>query len=96
MPGRWDAFWGEAARSPGLGPAWRWGQQTQHLCPALAPAGGGTPLTMGIISSALKEGVGQDQGFPSRCCFKQQDSFHKSDLNKELLHKGTWRQNFGL
>ena len=21
MPGRWDAFWGEAARSPGLGPA---------------------------------------------------------------------------
>lgn len=64
--------------------------------PALAPAGGGTPLTMGIISSALKEGVGQDQGFPSRCCFKQQDSFHKSDLDKELLHKGTWRQNFGL
>ena len=50
---------------------------------------------MGIISSALKEGVGQDQGFPSRRCFKQQDSFHKSDLNKELLHKGTWRQNFG-
>ena len=50
---------------------------------------------MGIISSALKEGVGQDQGFPSRRCFKQLDSFHKSDLNKELLHKGTWRQNFG-
>lgn len=57
-----------------------------ELCPALTQPAVGLPQPWEPRLSALKERVVLHQGFQGCCYFKQQNSFHKLDLNKERLH----------